>query len=89
MLALKRGCKGSSRGTEWETGISRHKLVHTGQSNKALLRSTGSQSIAMRSSINPAVDQHGKEHETRLQQCITESRCWTADMEHCESTKLP
>ena len=55
-----------SRGTEWEFGISRHKLLYTGQTDNVLLHSTGSRSIRIRFTINPAMNHHGREYETRM-----------------------
>ena len=79
------GCQGGQEGKEWESGISRCKLVYIGWiNNKTLLYSTGNYIRY------PVIKRNGKEHEKEyVHICRTESLCCIAEINtHCKSTIL-
>ena len=70
-------CQGGEkgRGLDWEFGMSRCKLVYTEWINiKVLLCSTGNYTQYS------VIDHNGKEYEKHVYVWITESLCYTADI---------
>ena len=62
-------------GMEWEVGVSRHKLLYVeGINNKVLTYSTGNYIQYL------VLNHNGKEHKKRMYTCITESVCYTAEI---------
>ena len=62
-------------GMAWECGVSRCKLVHIGWiNNKVLLYSTGNYIQS------PVINHNEKEYEKNIHACITESLCYTAEI---------
>ena len=59
------GGEGGGRGTDWESGVGRCKLLHIEwMDNKVLLYSTGNYSQ------HPVINHNGKEYKKRMHVCV-------------------
>ena len=71
----KQTCGCHRGGVGWESGVSRCKLVYTGQINNKILLYNRGKYIQ-----NPVMNHNGKEHKKNVYICIIESLCCTAEI---------